>query len=318
MAEQTITQTTQPFAGQLPFLTKGFQAAQDDILNRPQQFFPGSTVVPFSNQTEAALQGTEQRAQQGSYLNNLASNQLASTLGGAYTQPNFAGASGAPAQLPQNPPQPQPGYQPSGPAATPGPYGGVSGMGGMNPYLQNVASAAQSAIQPGLDSSFAASGRGASGAHYSELAKQMSNAVAPLAFQNYENERGRQMQAAQMAPGQAGQDYADLAMLGQVGGQREGLAQQQMADQIARFNFGQQEPSSRINDYMRNISGQYGGTQTTTTPLTSNSLLSGLGGAGIGASIGRGIGGESGFGGLSSGAISGIGAGLGGLLGLFA
>ena len=315
---QTITTTSQPFADQLAFLQPGFQASLDQILNRPQQYFPNSTVVPFSNQTEAALQGTQQRAMQGSPLNTLAGNQLASTMGGAYnqpgfsTQPNFAGASGAPAQLPQNPPNPSPGYQPTGPAATPGAYGGLNGM---NPYLQNVANAAQASIQPGVDSSFSAAGRGGSGAHYSEMSKQMANAVAPFAFQNYENERGRQLQAAGMAPQQAAQDYADLAMLNQVGSQREGLARQQVGDDQARFNFGQQEPINRIGQYMGMISGNYGQQQTETRPLNSNSLLTGLGGAGIGASIGKGIGG---FGDLSGGTVTGLGALAGGLLGLFA
>jgi len=237
---------------------------------------------------------------QGSPLNNLASNQLASTMGGAYT--NFAGASGAPAQLPQNPPNPSPGYQPSGPAASPGAYGGVSGMGGMNPYLQGVANSAQAAIQPGVDSSFSAAGRGGSGAHYSEMSKQMANAVAPYAFQNYENERGRQLQAAGMAPQQASQDYADLAMLGQVGSQREGLAQQQIADQQARFNFGQQEPANRIGQYMALVGGgSYGGSSTATQPIYSNTTGDILGGAALATGI---AGSWCGGGGLFPGALS--------------
>ena len=176
----------------------------------------------------------------------------------------------------------------------------------MNPYLQNVANAAQARIQPGVDSSFSAAGRGGSGAHYSEMSRRMADAVAPYAFQNYENERGRQLQAAGMAPQQASQDYADLAMLGQVGSQREGLAQQQIGDAQARFNFGQQEPINRIGQYMGAVTGNYGQQSTRTEPLNSNSLLTGLGGAAAGA----GIGGQFGYGGL--GAIA------GGLLGLYA
>lgn len=73
-----------PWSGQQPYLETGFSRAQSDILNKPIEYYPGSTVVPFSGQTEAALGGTEQRAMAGSPLNQAAQGEVSKTLGGDY------------------------------------------------------------------------------------------------------------------------------------------------------------------------------------------------------------------------------------------
>lgn len=54
--------------GQQPFLETGFQRAQTDVLDRPETFFPGSTVVPFDPRTTEALGLMETRARAGSPL----------------------------------------------------------------------------------------------------------------------------------------------------------------------------------------------------------------------------------------------------------
>lgn len=81
---QTMTQTNDPWSGQQPYLSQGFQAAQQYVLNSPQQFFPNSTVVPFSNQTEQSLGMIEQRALNGSPVQTNMNQSLAATLGGDY------------------------------------------------------------------------------------------------------------------------------------------------------------------------------------------------------------------------------------------
>ena len=66
--QTTTTQTSAPPAFLKPGLEQAAGAAQDLFAQGPQQFFPGSTVVPFAPETEQALTGITQRAQAGSPL----------------------------------------------------------------------------------------------------------------------------------------------------------------------------------------------------------------------------------------------------------
>lgn len=113
----------------------------------------------------------------------------------------------------------------------------------------------------------------------------MADALAPLAFQNYSQERGNMQQMARAAPGLAASDYADIDRLREVGAVREGQAGATLQDQMSRWNFSQQEPWDRVGRTMALLGGgQFGGTQTTTQPFFSNSLAQGVGGL---ASLGQ-------------------------------
>ena len=87
-APATQTSTTQtkadPWAEQQPFLKTGFQQAESNVLNKPRQFFPGSTVVPFAPETETSLQATTNRALMGNPLLPAAQGGVLDTLGGHY------------------------------------------------------------------------------------------------------------------------------------------------------------------------------------------------------------------------------------------
>ena len=114
----------------------------------------------------------------------------------------------------------------------------------------------------------------------------LANLGTQIYGQNYQQERGRQMQAAQLAPGLAGLDFNNIAALSQVGQTRENQAGQELQDQINRFNFQQQEPNQRLRDYMATVAGgSFGSQGSTTQPLYSNQagniLGLGLGAAGL-------------------------------------
>lgn len=81
---QSQTQNTAPWKGQQPYLTQGFQRAESDVLNRPLEYFPGATYVPFSPETELALGATTNRSLLGNPLNTAAQGQAMSTLQGDY------------------------------------------------------------------------------------------------------------------------------------------------------------------------------------------------------------------------------------------
>jgi len=84
----TVNASSDPWSGQQGFLRNGYEAAQNNILNRPTSFYPNSTVVPFSNQTNAALQGIENYATQPNSVINNAQSNLSQTLNGDFLNSN--------------------------------------------------------------------------------------------------------------------------------------------------------------------------------------------------------------------------------------
>ncbi len=83
---QTVT-NTDPWSAQQDPLREGFSAA-GSVLNSPQEYFPGSTVVPFAPETTAALGAQTNRATQGSPLLGGAQDYTSNVLSGQYLDPS--------------------------------------------------------------------------------------------------------------------------------------------------------------------------------------------------------------------------------------
>lgn len=261
---QTTVQKADPWSGQQPYLTTGFSEAQNRMLDYTPQYYPNSTVVPYSPDTLQAMQQTEDRAKAGSPVTRAEDAQLSSTLNGDYL------------------------------------YGGD----GFNAAVK----AAMDKAQPGINSQFELAGRYGSGLNQQANTQAYADAFAG----QYNDERTRQMQAMMFAPQAAEADYNDPAKLAAVGAQQESLQQQQLADQVGRWDFGQSVNEQQLQQYMNIIQGNYGGTTTTTSPLPPqyrNQSSGFLGGGMLGASIGNMI--MPGLGGQLGGGL------LGGLLGGF-
>lgn len=85
----TQTQQITPPAYQMPYLQEGLGAARGLFQEGGPQQYQGNTVVPFSPQSEQAMQGIEQRATQGSGVTNAAKNYVTNELmGGSLDQGN--------------------------------------------------------------------------------------------------------------------------------------------------------------------------------------------------------------------------------------
>lgn len=84
--QSVATTSSTPWASQQPYLQQGYKSALTN-LQTPKQYFPGSTVVPFSGQTEQALQGIEGLATQGNPVNQAAVGNLQQTLSGQFLDP---------------------------------------------------------------------------------------------------------------------------------------------------------------------------------------------------------------------------------------
>ena len=77
----------EPWSSQKPYLEQGFRGAERDVKNRLLEYFPGSTVIPFSPETEMALGATANRALSGSPLLGAAQDYTGDVLSGEYLDP---------------------------------------------------------------------------------------------------------------------------------------------------------------------------------------------------------------------------------------
>lgn len=95
----------------------------------------------------------------------------------------------------------------------------------------------------------------------------------------------RQMAAAQLAPALAEQDYTDINRLLQAGQAAESYQQAALEADINRFNFMQNLPQAKLQQF---LSAAYGSPQgsVVTQPVYRNRAAGAIGGATAGASIG--------------------------------
>lgn len=275
--DQKTTTTSSPWKPLQQPLQAGYQDLQNEWKGGAPSYYPGQTVAPQSGWTQQALQAQAGRAMQGSPLNAAAQGNLTQTLNGDY-------------------------------------------LNAGNPYFQNAMNAAirpitqqyEQTVMPGLDSTFSAAGRYGSGAHqsaantgYQNYMQAIGDTAGNMAYQNYGDERARQMQGMLMAPSLANQDYYDINQLGASGSALDQFNQQNVNADIERFNYNQNKDFDWTSKYLGILTGNPYGTQTTTGQQPSpNIFTSALGGAGAGYGIGGPVGGL-------------IGGGLGILSGLF-
>lgn len=188
-------------------------------------YFPYSTATPFTPEQDLALGLQTNRAIQGSPTQQAGSDVYNQTLAGDF-------------------------------------------LGQGNPYMDAAAQSAWSQVRPAVESTFASSGRGGgvgTGAGVAEteaMARGFGNAIAPLAYRNYGQERGIQSQFAANAPQYAQQDYNDINQLGGAGEAYQSQNAAQLQDAMNRFNYQQNLPQQKLNQYQAGLYGSPFGTQT--------------------------------------------------------
>lgn len=152
-----------------------------------------------------------------------------------------------------------------------------------NPHFQRLSEAVTRSVMPGVNATFMGAGRTGSpdGAHAFALTKALGDSMAPIAFQNYQAERGMMDNAARFAPQLADHDYYDLDRQFAAGATRQGQAQSELTDEIGRYYQEQYRPYTAAQEAAGltvPIAG-LGGTQTSTQKTGANPLTSILGGA---------------------------------------
>jgi hypothetical protein len=247
----TTTQSSAPWSVQQPYLQQAFGDAQKSYMSGGPQYYQGSTVAPLSDPSQAALTGIANRGQAGNPLNASAQGLAQQTINGDFLNSN-------------------PNFQSALDMATRG-------------ATQNF----NESVMPNIASQFSASGRYGSEAHQDvagratrDFGQSLSDTAGQLAYQDYGNERTRQMQAMQMAPDLANQDYLDLEKMAGAGAMLDQYNQDQINADIDRWNFSQNQPNNNIASYLGLIGGGYGSTGTTTQPVYSDRFEQ-LAGAGL-------------------------------------
>jgi len=253
--DQTSTTTTEPPSYVKPYLvgdpSKGITGvlpeAQKLYESNSPQYFQGNTVAGFNPYQIQSQEMTAARAQQGM-------DPLNAQAGGYL-----------------------------------GDVVGGKYLGGQS--LSGISDSLWSQVQPRVNSAAGLVGRGGSGAHEGVLGREFTNALAPYAFNQYNQERGMQQQAAMGMPGftgaTQGQDYLNAGMLGQVGQQQQQQSQLGINADINKWNYEQNLPQNKLNQYLAAIYGAPGSTSSTSTPGPSTMQtvlggLLGLGGLGTG------------------------------------
>lgn len=231
---QTTNQNIDPAI--LPYITYGLDEAKGLYEDASPEYYPDATYVPASATTTEALGLAGDRARTGSPLVPAAQAQQLSTISG-------------------------------------------DRLSAGNPYFSAMmASAAKPAVTEfnkairDIGSRTAASGRYGSGAmgemesQASEnLANALTNRAAELAYSNFGAERARQDAAIASAPQMAMADYSDLNQLAKIGQTQEQYAKDALNADIARFEFGQNKPYSKLESYLSAAYGAPAPIQQTTT-----------------------------------------------------
>ena len=251
---KTVTKAeTSPWSPAIPYLTdimnQGgslYRQGQDDT------FFPFSTTVPFSNQSEEAMGLIEARARSGSPLIDTANAQVQNMMTGNFNASPFANYLTGTAQ--------------------------GDNLNG-NPWLDTTFDHAADRITNRVNRTAGLMGRTGSGAHQQLLQSQLGDLSNSIYGQNYQQERDRQTAAISSLQNAWDSDYTrrmngvgaaerlamvpyqDAGFLNTVGAQREVQAQSQLTDLQGRHTFEQMHPWELLALYSTALNGmgQQGG-----------------------------------------------------------
>ncbi len=316
--EQTSTQEPPEYAK--PYFEELLAEAKTEFTSDRPKYYPGSTIVDRSPQSELALQMTESAALGGSPIVDAAQNvALAGITGNLPTSANAIAADRLNSQiLAGNYLTPQTA---AGRAAYDLDQRTIAGefLDAENPYFSKAVEAASRPVTSQVGSMFSRGGRYGSGANQDVLSRSIGDISSKMAYQNYAQERANQiaaqnrvnaleqagrarqdaaasasmnrelqnraqrMQFMGMVPGLRNLDFADAQKIAGVGAARDAEAQARLSADIDRFNFGQNVGRQKLGDYASLVrGGTFGGTTTSISPQFYNPAANYLG-LGLGA-----------------------------------
>lgn len=216
-----------------PYVEFGLGEAKNLYQGTSPRYYEGQTYVDPSANTMEALTAAGNRARMGNPLLPAAQQQQQDVISGNYLNSNpyfnqaLAGASQGATQTYMDAIK-----QAQGGASMAGRYGS-----GVSADIQNRAA--------------------------NTLSNTLANKYGDLAYQNYNAERGRQEAAAMGAPALANADYTDINQLLKTGQAQEDYANTALQADINRFNYNENLPTAKLNQYAQYLSGTPQGSTTT-------------------------------------------------------
>jgi len=232
----TTVQKSDPWSGQQPYLSQVFQNAQDLYQN------PSDYPQYYQNSTVSPF-------------NDMQSNSINSLYN--YGQNGGSGALQSADKSLQ---------------------GTLNGdyLSQGNPYQAQLNQNILASVVPGLTAQFTQGNNMNNPAAAYAVSQGATNALANSEYGNYQQERQNQLSASYQAPVESNAVQSALQ-----GGYNAGSAQQQqsqneLTDQVNRYNYNQNLPYQMLNTYDNFINGTYGGTTSQTQPYYSNGLANTL------------------------------------------
>ena len=105
-------------------------------------------------------------------------------------------------------------------------------------------------------------------------AQKLADEVAKNRYGAYQDAQQLQAQAGNLYPSMMGAPISAYAGLGEVGEQQRMLGQAGLDAEMGKYEYESLKDRTNLQDYMANISGEYGG--TTRAPSLIQSLLGGI------------------------------------------
>lgn len=248
-----------PWSGQQPYLTNGFQDISSFLTNPDgslntsalPSYYTGQTIATPSTATTGAESMASNLATNDT-VNNAAQTNLENTINGDYLNSN--------------------------------PYLDAT----YNQAAGQMVNQFNDITNPAIDSTFSGAGRYGSNSWATDATQQrategqqLDNLATDIYGQNYQQGVQNQLTADAAAPAAQAANYTDAGQLAAAGATQDQLNQANINSNISAYNYNSNLPLNTLEDYMSLIQGNYGGTTSTSTPLYSNSLTSGIG-AGLG------------------------------------
>jgi hypothetical protein len=216
-----------------PYVEFGLSEGQKLYQGAGPQYYQGQTYVSPSAATQAALQAAQVRALSGSPIQQTAQQEYLSTIQGKGVNPFLEGAlAGANRQATEAYTRGVQGLQSK--ASSMGRYGS-NAMGQQVGQAQDV------------------------------FGRNLAETAGNLAYQSAEAERGRQMAAVANAPAYAQSDYQDIQRLLTAGQAGEQYTQNALQADINRYNYEQQLPQMKLQNFANLFTSAPGGNVSTTT-----------------------------------------------------
>lgn len=270
-SKQTTTQTSSPWSGAQPALTQAIGGAQN-LYNSGvgSQVYTGSTVVPWSSQTQQAMNNIQNNANVNTGNRGLSEQYQDTIVNGGY---NHA--------------QREALYNTRNLA---------NSQFSVSPELQKVLDAQASKVSDAVNLNASAAGRYGSGANQTLLAKNVGDLANQTIYNDYTNFLGRRDAANSnlFNMGQQGFNNLGAAYTGinapnqdlmNIGAMNEDLATRYKNDELRIFNEAQNKPWEQLGrlNAIATGAGSMGGTTTESKPGPNPFLTAvGYGNTGLG------------------------------------